>query len=799
MNEQLLFQEKQQANIFVKLLQKYLPFWPLFALTIPISLGVTYILLKFEIPIYVVNAKVLLKDPNKNNGDSKILDALNIFSEKKIVDNEILVLKSSSIIQKVVKSLDLYATVCNHGNIKEEELYGSNAPLHFLTKEEDGIKVKNQFFFNLNWQERTIDINNQKVSFDSSLVLDGIAYRMVVNESYNKHLLGKKYFLKITPVAEVAQSISGRIRAAPLSNISTVLDVKFDTPVPARGEDILNKTFEIYNLEGIQDKNQIADKTLNFIENRLQLVISQLDSVEKNIVRYKAKESLFAIGSQAQLYIGKVQELDKRNADIDLQLDLLKEVKNYIQSKAQKVGTVPSLGLLTDPILVNLLTQLYAAEFDRDKIITISGQLSESTLLAQEKVRRLKADIQENLLNIQTNLLTIKGGVIAQTNESNGLLSQIPQKERGLLEISRQQTIKNSIYTFLLQKREETALSSASTSSDLRIIEKANTYGPISPISKNFYTTGMILGILSALFLVLIKEQFKSKILFRDEIADKISIPFVGEIVQANSKNPIVILDGKRTVIAEQFRALRTNINFVGLNEKDKTLLVTSSISGEGKSFIAVNLAISLTLTGKKVALLELDLRRPKLSKLLNVNREPGISNYLVGKSSYEEILKDTFVPNLFIFSAGVIPPNPTELIGKPAFAELIAKIKNDFDYVIMDTAPIGPVTDALLLKNYCDVSLYVIRHDRTPKVFIRLINELHEAKKFNNMCLVFNGLKQRGINIGNINNSFGYGHGYGYGYGFGYGYGYASDDKTPGAWTVKSLWKKFRTKLNLS
>ena len=494
MNEQPLYQEKPETNIFVQLLQKYLPFWPLFALTIPIALCVSFIYLRSQVPIYVAGAKVLLKDPNKGTGDSKVLDALNIFSEKKIVDNEILVLKSSSIVQEVVKDLDLYATVYNQGKVREEELYGQNSPLRFVAINEDSVIGYNKYYFTINWNSRIVGINNESIPFDSSVVLGNTAYRLFINNNYNQNVVGKNYYVIISPVAAVSAAISASIRAAPLSNVSTVLDVNLQTPEPLKGEAILTKLFEVYNAEGIEDKNLIASKTLKFIEDRLRLVIYQLDSVERNIVSYKSKESVYGVGAEADLFLDKVKDLDKRKGDIDLQLDVLNEVKKYIQEKGKKTGTVPSLNLITDPILSDLLKELYSAEFELDKAISISGEQSEPVLLANEKVRRLKIDIDENLNNIRASLLTIKNDIINKTTSNNNLLSQVPQKERGLLEISRQQAVKNSIYSYLLQKKEETALSSASTSSDLRVIEKPNSYGPVSPVPKNYYLAGLLLG-----------------------------------------------------------------------------------------------------------------------------------------------------------------------------------------------------------------------------------------------------------------------------------------------------------------
>ena len=793
-NEQTSFQEKSDTNIFVQILQKYLPFWPLFVITTGIGISVAYLLLRSKEPVYITSAKVLLKDPNSGGGDSKVLDALNIFGEKKIVDNEILVLKSSSIVQEVVKNLNLYTTVFNQGKVRKEELYGKTAPVYFIARQKDSIFNSEKYFFSVNWKNGTIEINNQTVPFSQTVMLGNVNYQVLFNPGYNQAVEGKNFFLSINPVDEVAGVISDGIRAAPFSNVSTVLDVKIETPVPEKGEAILRNLFVVYNAQGIEDKNAIAYKTLNFIEDRLGLVIRELDSVEKNIVAYRSRESLINVSAQSELYLAKVTDLDKAKGDIDLQLDILNNIENYVRSKAKNTGTVPSLNVVQDPILSNLLTELYTAEFNRDKVTSISGERSEPVLTANNQIEKIKQDIKQNLVNIRSGLLTSKNDVVTKINQNNNLLRQVPQKERGLLEISRQQAVKNSIYSFLLQKREETAISSSSTSSDLRIIERPNSGGQVRPIPKNFYLGGFIIGLLAAVLFVLIKEQFQSTILFKSEIESKTTVPFVGEISQSANKEPIVILEGKRTIIAEQFRALRTNLGFLGFDDTHKTLLVTSSISGEGKSFVAINLAISITLTGKRVALMEMDLRKPKVSKLLNIAREPGISNFIAGKVSFEQVVKETEIPRLFVIPAGIIPPNPTELIGKPGFIDLMQQVKNNFDYVIIDTAPIGPVTDALLLKKYADVTLYVIRHGRTPKIFIRMINELKITQKFNNICLVFNGIKKRGIMIGNGKSENGYGSGYGSGYG--YSYGYASDEEQSG---LRNLLKKIKNGVSKS
>ncbi|HNP53219.1 MAG TPA: polysaccharide biosynthesis tyrosine autokinase, partial [Ferruginibacter sp.] len=743
---------------------------------------------------------VLLKDPQKSGGDSKVLDQLNIFSEKKTVENEIIVLKSNSIMRQVVQELDLYATIYNEGNVQTEELFGGRSPLQFIALNKDSITEAGKYPFSIDWEHNRIKIDNRSVSFNEILKIGGTSYQIIINPNYPHQNMGKNYFVIFSSVESAAGRIIGSLKAAQLSYSSSVIDVGLETPVPEKGVKILTKLFEKYNIAGIEDKNQIATKTLKFIEDRLNTVIGQLDSVERQIQEYKSREAVADLSSQASMYFGAVKDLDKEKTQVLLEMEGLNDIQSYVNNKSHKPGTVPSLLLVNDPVLSNLVTRLYEAEFDRDRIQTETGPSSEAVRLSEEKVLRIKKDLLENLGNIRKTYQDRMASIDSKINENFALLKDVPEKERGLLEVNRQQAIKNNIYTYLLQKREETALSSASTSADLRILESGNWYGPIRPVAKNYYLIGFVIGLFAFLLYVQVQEQFNNKILFRAQVEDKSDVPVVAEILQASLKSPIAISDGKRTVIAEQFRTLRTNLGFMGLNDKQKAVLVTSSISGEGKSFIATNLALSITLTGKRVALLEMDLRKPKLSKELGIKRDPGITSYLIGKATLDEIAKPTAYPNLYLVTAGPIPPNPTELIQLPEFKQMIEELKSRFDYIIIDSAPIGPVTDAQLLTKYAETTIYVVRHAVTPTFFIRMIQNLKRENRFNNMCVVFNGIKPRGVSL--FNYGFG-GYGNGYGYGYGYGYGgedggyYVQDGKYPGFKNIfgflKPVWKIVR------
>jgi capsular exopolysaccharide synthesis family protein len=732
--EEEFFKERGDTNIFKQVIYKYLPFWPLFLVTVSISMVIAFIDLRSQIPVYVASARVLLKDPNKDGGDSKVLDALNIFSEKKIVDNEIVALRSSDMMAEVVKRLDLYARVLNKGNVRTEELYKDNSPLKFIAIDKDNFNLWGTYFFSVDWKKKLVTIDNKKVPFDHVTTINGTPVKLEMNYNYNPNLQGKNYFVQFASPGGAAGGLVGGLRISPYSYSSTILNVSMEIPVPEKGRDVLKKLFEIYNVDAIADKNMIADKTMDFIDDRLGLVTLQLDSVERNIAQFQARESVVELGTQASNYYGKVTELDQQNSQLDLQLEALDDIRSYVSGKGNTTGTVPSLVLLSDPSLSALINKLYAAESEANHIVAVTGERNDAAVMATAEVSRLKSDIMENMSNIKKNLLVQKNQVNSKIAQNSYLLTQIPEKQRAFIDISRQQSIKNAIYTYLLQKREETAISSAASTADLKVIESPTSYGPIRPVAKNFYLSGLIIGLLAAAFIVLLKEVFSRKVLFRSEIEDKVKIPILGELVQVPSKDRIVIMDGKRTVIAEQFRAIRTNLAFMGLSEQKNTLMVTSSVPSEGKSFVAINLAISFTLTGKRVALLEMDLRKPKLSRILGVKRNPGISTYLVGKAAVDEIAKQTSIPGLFVVSAGPIPPNPTELIQGEKFRELITELKEKFDYVIMDTAPVSPVTDAQLLQEFANINLFVVRHAVTPRVFLSMIEGLHQQKKFKHM-----------------------------------------------------------------
>jgi len=753
-----------QFNQLCLFLQKFLPYWPLFFISVDLCLAVAYIKLRAETPIYVAYAKVILKDKGKGT-ESKVLDEFNLAGQTKDVENEILVLRSSGLMNEVVRRLNLSVSVFNEGRVRIEELYKGNSPVQFIPVRKDSIFGAGSYYFKVDWAKGEVEIDNRKVAFNTVIKIGNTDYNVVPNMNYNKSVVGKNYFASFNSVGGASGGLIGSIGANPISATSTVIDVKMSTPVPEKGMDVLTELFEVYNEYTIAEKNLTAQNTLAFIDDRLATVAGDLDSIGTNVVQFEQIQSPIDIGSMSSNLFSQATQFENQKNQIDVQLRSLATLRSYMNNE----GSVPSLGMVSDPGLGSLISQLQTSESRLREFSATDGPNSERVVTLKAEIKTIRNNIKESIGNVEKQYLTTRSSFSGFQGAKTSQLSMSPAKRKAFNTITRNQGIKETIYSYLLEKKEQTSLAAAATVADLRVLETASAYGPVSPIPKSFYTKWLMIGLLIPAGFVFLKDQLNRRVQLRSEIESKTNVPIVAEISQVNSDSPIVIREGKRTAVAEQFRALRTNLTFMGLAEKSNTIMVTSSSSGEGKSFAAINLAISFTLIGKKVALLELDLRKPKVSKLLQLRNDVGISNYLVNQATITEIIKPTEIKDLFVLPSGVIPPNPAELIQKDTFRQLMAEVKERFDFVIIDTAPVGPVADSFLLKEYVDATVYMVRQNKTHKIHLKMLDDLNRKNKFKNLCLVFNGLKKRGFTYGT--------YGYGYSGDNGDGY-YVSEEK---------------------
>jgi capsular exopolysaccharide synthesis family protein len=712
-------------------------------------------------PVYVADAKILIKDEKKGSENTEAMNFLNLMGTKKLLENEKDVISSKTLILQTVKNLGLYASVFEKQGLRTIPAYVTSPITIEVQKPDLLLEESDDIYFSFNPKDSTVIIDELAYPLKKWVTVNGQVIRFLPQEPDAEN---KNYFFTLSNPSVVADDIRERLEVTPSSKLSSILDLQLKDEVPQRAIDILNDLMVVYGQANMHDKNVLAKNTMAFVEERLGQVAKELDSVEARMQKYKSSKGAFNIDTQSDLFLKNVSENDQKLSDINMRLSVLNQVENYVLSKDRESGVVPSTLGVTDETLTRLLGLLYQAELEYTKLKSTEAENSPALISINNQIQKIRPNILENIQSQKRSLEASKQNLLSTNANYSSVLQSMPQKEKELLDISREHNIINATYSFLLQKREESALSYASTLPNSSIVDKADSnYYPVSPKRKMVYGLAIIVPLIIGIGLITVKETFNTKVLFRQEIESISSYPVIGEISSDKSKNPVVIDRKNRTFIAEQFRQLRVALSLNNKVMGYKRVLITSTIAGEGKSFIALNLATSFALSGKKTVLLELDLSHPSISDKINVVKSPGIAEYLQGLCEPEEIIRRSdFNENLFIIPAGSATDlHPSELLENGRITDLLNYSNEIFDWIIIDTAPVNAITDAYLLSNKCDVTLYVIRHGYTPKVFIQRLDQNNKNNRLNNIAIVFNGIRPRGFGK----------HHYGYGYGYGYVY----------------------------
>ncbi|HVS95569.1 MAG TPA: GNVR domain-containing protein, partial [Puia sp.] len=618
--------EQKDNNLISFVRFRFLPYWPLFALLVIFAVAGAYLYLRWATPTYEARADLLIKDANKGSGDAQTLASLNIFSTKKIVEDEIEVLQSQTLMRQVVRNLDLYAPVWAEGRVKPHLAY-SSSPVLVEAMGFDSLYKDHSKVFLGKTPFRYDSANSAVVTAAGSFPLGRwAAYpgtSLLLRFSRNPRLADTDkrpmYFMVLNPKL-VTSNLLGKLNVASTNKLSSVVTLTFGDEDPRRAEDILNELITVYDHASIYDKNQLAINTLSFVENRLLHVRRELDSAENKLQQYKTRNGGADLSQQGSAYLQSVSSNDQKASDISMQLAVLDEVEKYVRSDNENTGIVPSTLGIEDEGLNTLLQKLYDARSNYDKMRKTVGENNPTMLSLANEIQKIKPTILEN---IRIRKLSLQAGLanLQSTNDKySSRLAGLPEKERALLESSRQESILNNVYSFLLQKREEASLSLASTISDSRTIDKAeSSLDPISPKKTVILGIALLAALVVGCTIVYVREFVNSKILFRREIETYSGVPIIAEIAANRRSSSILIPKQARPVVlTEQFRQLRTALGLHGKRNTNRKLLVTSSISGEGKSFVSANLAYSLASAGKKVVLLDFDLRNPRVTAEFN-------------------------------------------------------------------------------------------------------------------------------------------------------------------------------------
>ncbi|MCS2870785.1 polysaccharide biosynthesis tyrosine autokinase [Bacteroides xylanisolvens] len=793
--------DEEKVN-YQELLFRYIIHWPWFVASVLICLIGAWGYLYFQIPVYQVSASIIIKD-DKKGGNSGSADLENlglggVITSAQSIDNEIEVLRSKTILKEVVNNLELYITYYDEDEFPRQEMYKTSPVVVNLTAQE-ADKLPNAALIDMKLaSDGGLDVNlkvglneyNKRFDklpavFPTNVGTFGFTLRDSLSDG---QVEGQKDVRHISAVVSqpfgVAKGYQWALTIAPTSKATSVATVSLVNTNIRRGQDFINKLMEMYNRNTNNDKNEVAEKTREFINERIKIIDEELGNTEEKLETFKRNAGLTDISSDAQLAVSGNAEYEKKRVENGTQINLVRDLAKYINNPLNEYEVLPSNIGLTDNGLTTQLERYNELVIERKRLLRTSTENNPMIINLDMSIRAMRANVKTAIDGTLQGLLIVKADLDREASRFSRRISDAPGQERQYVSIARQQEIKAGLYLMLLQKREENAITLAATANNAKIIdEPAAEGGPVSPKPKMIYMIAFVLGVGLPIGVIFLIGLTKFKIEGRGDVEKLTRLPIVGDVpLTAEKTGSITVFENQNNLMSETFRNVRTNLQFM-LGNGQKVILVTSTVSGEGKSFISANLAVSLSLLGKKVVIVGLDIRKPGLNKVFNIARkEQGITQYLSNseKNLMDLVQASDVSKSLYILPGGTVPPNPTELLARDGLDKAIETLKKNFDYVILDTAPVGMVTDTLLIGRVADLSVYVCRADYTRKAEFTLINELAENNKLPNLCTVINGLDLQQKKYGYYYGYGKYGKYYGYGKRYGYGYGYG-EHKTKG------------------
>lgn len=794
LNHTLLEDEETSGFDYKAFFFKLLMYWPWIVGCVAAFLIGAFFYLKTLTPLYTVSSSVLIKDNSGKSGgnEASLADLGFVTSSSQNFDNELEILRSRTLLKKVVTDLDLYISYSVPGQFRDTELYKQSPVKVWVTPEEaeqmGNAKVEMNFqggklhttTVSYNGQEWKKEIRHLPAVFSTPV---GVFTFSTADSTWQEATAIPELIeaTVLSPNAATA-SFRGRLSVVPSDKSTTIALLSLTDSQVARGTDFLNKLVAVYNEEGNNDKNEVAAKTADFINDRIHLINEELGSTESQLASFKQRAGVVDVTADATQAAGEQANYERAYAENEVQISLVEHLKNHIQSETNQYEVIPANIGLNNSDLNTVVQNYNQMLIERKRLLRTSHEDNPAVQSLNASIEVMRRSVMGAIQTAEKGLIINRQALQKQTRKYAGKVSDAPVQEKEYLSMSRQQEIQANLYLMLLQKREENNITLASTANNARVIDEPLAGGQIFPTPSQTYMIAFILGLALPVGVIFIWGLLQFKIQTRSDVEKITNLPIVGDIPLTNeaTSSAIVVHENRNELMEEVFRAVRTNLQYM-LPEGQKVILFTSTTSGEGKSFNAGNLACSFAFMGKKVVIVGLDIRKPGLNKVFHLShKEAGISQYLAAPEHTDLLSlcqQSTVSENLYILPGGSIPPNPTELVARKSLETAIEILKQHFDYVILDTAPIGMVTDTQLVARVADVSVYVCRSNYTAKSEFRLINELKQENKLPHPCILLNGIDMSKRTTGSY---YGYGkygkygrYGYGKKYGYGYGYGY--------------------------
>jgi tyrosine-protein kinase Etk/Wzc len=780
-----LKQERLDLNklSFRDLFYKYIRFLPLYILFLTIALLSAWLYLRYAQEKYVSTGSMIINVGGGNNGD-KVEALISEKNKGRSLQNEIEVLKSKSLLTRVVKAFNLEYNYVAKGKIKDRNAYKMTPfTIQALQLSDSAASFSLPIEF-INAAQFKVDNSGANYNLGQVFSTHYGVFKLVKESSA---VPGSKYVVNYNTAEAVASSIVANMNVQPKLPGTGILILQNENTNPILAADIVNGLMSEYNNLTIEQSNTSIDLTIGFVDRRLAVLERDIDSLQKQLLRFQRNNDLVDAGTQIKDYLSGAKEQDAVAQTQRMALSNLEEIENYLKDKESQHQrlVVPSTLGIADQTLNQMVSKYNEAQLERKSLLDANIPESNPKIAEAEKtIEILRKSTLENLNTLKASYSRLLGYASSEKTRNKGEALRLPAKVNEQVELERQLSSKLALFKILDQKREEASISRASQISGSKIVELAEPYlTPIKPNRTTIKLAAILLALAIPTLFLFLREVLNDRINTRSDIEKYTEAPILGEVGHSYSDKTLVADRGSRSLIAEQFRILRSNLQYITGKGDKAVILVTSSFGGEGKSFISTNMASVLALTEKKTIVLEFDLRKPRVLKGLDMSKRPGISNYMIGKSDLESLIVPVEeAAHLYVLPCGPIPPNPSELLLSERINELFTQLKQKFDYIIIDTAPVGMVSDALTLGKYADCTLYVTRQEHTFKKQIALIDEMYRTKKLPHISIILNDVK--------MPTGGGYYGNYGYGYGYGVKKGKSGyyDDELP---PPQTFWQK--------
>jgi tyrosine-protein kinase Etk/Wzc len=771
MAEEIIEQHRVKPSVTPReIVFRYIRYLPWVILSVVVMLAAAYLKLRYSTPVYSVSGKLLVSSQPPYSGGGEKFDDIFMMQRTDRLNDEIEIIKSRSIASRVVRSLGLEMQVYNKGKIRSTIIHPNEVPFNFNVISTDSLKGFGLLVNLLDNNQYRLNEDSTTYYFNQEVKLPGVVFKISPNDINRKSFASNEFLVSWTPTELRAVGLSGSIGVGRVADGTNVLNISYQTENIRLGTDIVNRYMQEYQLASLEDKREIAGKTLAFINSQLDTVNRELKGVENNLQNYRQQNKVFNPEAQTTLLFNELSESKRESFKQEISIKAINNLISYLSNKQNSFNIISFTLGIEEPSLIEQVSAFNRLQVERETSLKTIPANNPTIKAMEAAIEKLRVDMIENLKNVrQIKVLTLDE-MNNQNRSAEGVISAIPAREKQMLEVTRQQAILQELYSYLLQKKLETALASASTISSIKVVEPALSSGiPVSPKRNSLYVMALLVGVAIPAGIIFLTGYLNDKVKSKHEIQQITSTPVLGEVGHADQATALVVTSNSRRFLAEQFRVVRSNLQYI-LPKVDKpAILVTSSFSGEGKSFISTNLGSVLALSGKRTVILEFDIRKPKIMKGLGLHERKGITNYIVSSIKIEDVVHPVSdVENLYVVPCGPVPPNPAEMLLNERVSLLFQELRAKFDVIIVDTAPVGLVSDAITLGQFVDAAVYIVRHNYTLKKQIHLIEDIYQNSKLPHLSIIIN-------DIDATSSYGGYGYG-GYGYGYGYGLGKAKN-----------------------